>query len=307
MLKIKPQHYLEAHLNVAWLRPESALWDAIASTVISKYEILPPSLDLGCGNGIFSFITAGGNFSIDYDWYMNTKTEGFWDNKDIYDVCNINSLEHYIAEQPEYTFTYGLDHKSNLLQQAGLLNLYDNVIEHDANLHLPFEDNQLQTVFSNILYWLSSPQKALAEIYRILDRNGVALLCIPSPKFYEYCFSYGGHKQNSSLLKKLNRGRNESMHWVMKYDEFVQMAQKNNFKIIGHSGYLSELTLNIWDIGLRPLSPLLIKMANNLKPDNRKDIKREWIETLMEFFLPLYEMDQNNNDEKGFNLFILEK
>ena len=78
MLKINPIDFLKAHLNVAWLRPESALWDAIASTIISKMKLPPPTLDLGCGNGIFSFITAGGDFSIEYDWYKNVDTEGFW-------------------------------------------------------------------------------------------------------------------------------------------------------------------------------------------------------------------------------------
>jgi len=64
MSKINHTDYIKAHLNVAWLRPASALWDVIASTMILKYEIKHPSLDLGCGNGIFSFITAGGEFSV---------------------------------------------------------------------------------------------------------------------------------------------------------------------------------------------------------------------------------------------------
>lgn len=136
---INSNNFLKSHLNVNWLRLESALWDAIASTVISRYEITPPSLDLGCGNGIFSFITAGGDISIDYDWYVNVDTKGFWENRDIYDVCKINRLEKYIAEKPTYNFTYGLDHKPNLLKQAESLDFYENLIEHDANRELPFE------------------------------------------------------------------------------------------------------------------------------------------------------------------------
>ena len=61
------ENYLYVHLNVNWLRPESALWDALASSVISQIPILSPSLDLGSGNGSFSFITAGGTFSSKYD------------------------------------------------------------------------------------------------------------------------------------------------------------------------------------------------------------------------------------------------
>ena len=45
------EEFIEAHLNVYWLRPESALWDAIASSVISRADFVTPSLDLGSGNG----------------------------------------------------------------------------------------------------------------------------------------------------------------------------------------------------------------------------------------------------------------
>lgn len=183
-------NFLKSHLNVNWLRPESALWDAIASTVISRYEITLPSLDLGCGNGIFSFITAGGDISIDYDWYVNVDTKGFWENRDIYDVCKINRLEKYIAEKPTYNFTYGLDHKPNLLKQAESLDFYENLIEHDANRELPFEEGKFKTIFSNILYWLDDVPKVLKEIYRILDKDGITILCIPNTKFFEYCFTY---------------------------------------------------------------------------------------------------------------------
>src|SRR5438093_4598760 len=96
------QSFLDAHLNVSWLRPESALWDAIASSIISQFPIQSPSLDLGSGNGMFSFITAGGDFSIDYDWYRNVDTKGFWDNKDIYDSFVASPMQSAIIKKPAY-------------------------------------------------------------------------------------------------------------------------------------------------------------------------------------------------------------
>ena len=195
---------LKNHLNISWLRPENVVWDTVASSMISQFEITPPSLDLGCGNGILSFITGGGNFSLDYDWYINVDPQGFWENKDIYNVCKVNGLEDYIVERPAYSFTFGLDRKNNLLKQAEAIGLYENLIQHDANLSLPFEDARLKTIFSNILYWLNEPKKSLAEIYRVLDKGGLALLCVPNKKFFDYCFTYHWREKNSILLKKLN-------------------------------------------------------------------------------------------------------
>ena len=307
MSKINHTDYIKAHLNVAWLRPESAFWDVIASTIISKYENNHPSLDLGCGNGIFSFITAGGEFSIDYDWYINVNTEGFWKNKDIYDACKISTLAGFITKKPRYTFTIGLDHKPNLLKQAKALNFYGNLFECDANLPLHFKDEEFKTIFSNILYWLDDVKQSLSEIYRILEGNGIVILCVPNTKFYDYCFTYHWKKKNSELLRLLNRGRSECMHWTSSYNDFVSLAKSVGFDVVDHSYYLSPRLLKMWDIGLRPISPLLVKMANSLTKENRRDIKMEWLETLTEYILPLYEMEIKCKDEGGFHLFVLKK
>lgn len=298
---------LKAHLNAAWLRPESALWDAVASSHILRHKITPPSLDLGCGNGIFSFITAGGRFSINYDWYINVDEARMNDGRDMYDACSISNLKKYIIKNPAYRFTFGLDAKANLLKQASLLGFYDNVIEHDANKRLPFRNGQFKTIFSNILYWLKDLDRSLEEIYRILDATGTALLCFPNETFYDYCVSYQWKEKHSNLLKLLNRGRSEAIHWTISYNEFVKKARKAGFKIASHSYYLLPLTLKIWDIGLRPLSPTLIKMANNLEREKRAMIKKEWMEIAMDFIKPLYETEKKSRAAGGFHLFVVQK
>jgi len=299
--------FLKNHLNVSWLRPENALWNAIASSIISQEEIKSPSLEIGCGNGINSFITAGGNFSEDFDWYLNVETEGFWEKKDIYDTCKINNMDEYIIEKPDYKFTCGLDHKNNLLRQAESLELYDELILHDANQKLPFDDAEFKTVFSNVLYWLNDPEYSLGEIHRILQKGGRALLCLPNSKFKEYSPTFSWREEKSSLLKKLNGGRSDSMKWLISYQEFFTMVDNVDLRIVYHSYYLSSLTLLINDIGLRPISPCLIKMANKLNVEDRQSIKSEWIDTVLEILTPLYQIDKNSKEEGGFHFFVLEK
>lgn len=275
--------------------------------IVSKYEIKAPSLDLGCGNGIVSFVTAGGNFSIDYDWYINVDTEGFWENKDIYDVCKTASLSEYIIERPKYNFTFGLDYKHNLLKQARALNFYESLIEHDAKFRFPFKAESIRTVFSNIIYWLPDLKHSLREINRILIKGGSALLCIPNSKFFEYCFTYKWKKKKSELLRLLNRGRGESMHWTVSYSEFTRLAKSLGFKINDHLYYLSPLILKAWDIGFRPFSSPLINMANSLNRQDRRDIKKEWMETAKKFLPLLLEMERKNKREGGFHFFYIVK
>jgi len=301
------QNIIKTHLNVNWLRPEKALWDTIASILLKNYEIIPPSLDLGCGNGFFNFITAGGTFSLDFDWFKNVDLEGFWDNRDIYDVCLNDDFKEFIVDKPAYSFTYGLDHKKNLLAQARGLHFYDHLIYHDANDPLPFDSESLNTVFSNILYWLPDQGKILLEISRLLKKGGRAIFCLPNVNFYDFCPSYKWRETNSELLRLINRGRSDCLHWATTVDEFGFIAKNVNFEIVDHHFYLSPLILKIWDIGFRPLSCLLIGMANSLADDKRKSIKAEWIETAYSFIKSLYELEKQSKEEGGFHLFVLQK
>ena len=299
--------FLRNHLNVWWLRPESALWDAIASTVISGHKIVAPSADLGCGNGIFSFITAGGKFSLDYDWFRNVD----FSKEDMYDVSKKINVSQHIERAAKYKFDWGIDVKSNLLDQAKGLNFYKNLKLHDISYPLPFEDESLNTVFSNIIYWLRAPEKALKEIYRALNPGGKALLCIPSEKFYDFCPSYKWKnyrsKLHKNLMKAVNLERDRCILHAFTATQFSEMARRAGFTVVDCRPYLSPLTLKVWDVGLRPLSRPLIKMANKLSPKNRREIKDEWIDTCMKYLALLYQMEFEYRGKCGFYLFALRK
>ena len=51
---------LKNFLNAYWLRPETALWRTLDVEAMRTFKGTSPSLDLGCGDGTFSFIRAGG-------------------------------------------------------------------------------------------------------------------------------------------------------------------------------------------------------------------------------------------------------
>jgi hypothetical protein len=43
----------------------------------------------------------------------------------------------------------------------------------------------------------------------------------------------------------------------------------------------------VWDIGLRPIAPLLVRMANELTPQTRLEVKRDWIALFCDLLEPL--------------------
>lgn len=292
---------------MSWLRPESALWDAIASTVVSGFTLASPSLDLGAGNGIFSFITSGGAFSVEYDWYRNVDPTGFWDGRDIYDTFSSTPRPDWIARRPKYPIDWALDAKPNLLRQAEGLGFYRRCVAADAGGRLPFEDDSFQAVFSNMLYWLPSAEAALRELHRILRTGGRAILCLQNDKFIQYCPSYRWRARGSEILRLLNRGRSECGRWTISYATLVSLSKAMGFRIASHTYYLSPLTLLAWDIGLRPLSPVLIRMVQRLSEDGRHAIKVEWMDTLRPFLTELYELDLNDKEQGGYHCVCLEK
>lgn len=290
---------------MTWLRPENVIWDTISSHLIGQELIKAQNiLEVGIGNGYFTFMTLGGRFKKEYDWYFNVNTDDRTEDKDIYDHLNVYNIQHYIANGPGNRLKYAIDHKQNLLKQTEQLGFVDNLILQDANSRIDLRN--VDTIYCNIIYWLNDPIQLLMNFQEIINDKGKIILVFPNSEFYKYCHSYG---LKNNLQKLLNKGRAENIIWHKDLADFEKIIhEKTSLSIIRSQRYLCELTLSTWDIGLRPLSPQLIKMANNLVKAKRTEIKEEWCETLMPFLVDLMTIEiEKGAKEGGFNFVVLEK
>ena len=301
------EEYLKQFLNVYWLRPETALWRTIDCVKMEELKFEKPILDIGCGDGIFSFIRAGGQFGLGFDMYLSVGNfDNFFANADIYNTFNENKLIYDIVQKPKYKIDVGLDWKQALLDKANFIGLYDKLIKHDANYRLPLEDNSFNTVFSNTMYWLDNVEGALREFVRIVTEEGKIILMLPDKNIKNY-YIYNYYLQNKSLWAKLlDRGRYEQMKKCYAYDEWKRFFDSANLEIVSHDTHLSERLIRLWDIGLRPLSPVLIKMANSLGEAKRKEIKEEWIRICYDICKPFLE-EESHQQNNLFHLFVLKR
>jgi SAM-dependent methyltransferase len=305
---------LRALLNVFWLRPETAMWRAIDINAMKSFNFSSPSLDLGCGDGVFSFIRAGGEFSKTFDAFQTVGSlDKFFENEDIFDASD-DSQSPDIVRAPKYKIDVGFDHKKNLLSKASKLSLYKELKEGDANNRLPFDDLSFNSIFSNIVYWLNDPQFVFSEIYRILKPGGQVCLMLPNQTFPEFSFYNQLYVKTKNkewkFLEKLDRGRFEdNFRQAKSGKEWDRLIIESGLSIREHAYHLSKPVIQIWDIGLRPLFPVLLKMVKSMDEKDLINVKKEWIETLDQFLKPLVNMDAliNQNEEPAFHCYILER
>jgi ubiquinone/menaquinone biosynthesis C-methylase UbiE len=304
----------EELLNVYWLRPETALWRELDIRAMKSFNFGDNSLDIGCGDGLFSFIRAGGRFDPRFDAFrLMTGLDKFFEKIDVFDAFS-EMKSPVVVDLPKYKIDCGFDHKDNLLKKAGQLGLYSSLKQGDANQSLPFQTESFSSIFSNIVYWLHDPHAVLMEISRILRPNGRVCLMLPNKtlpefSFYNQLYVKTGD-QNWAFLEKLDRGRfSDNIRQSRSQRTWEQMFKVAGLRVVEHKSHLSKTVIQIWDIGLRPMFPVLYRMANAIPPDEFLGIKHEWISTMRQFLGPLIDLDGSltQGKEPAFHCYILEK
>jgi hypothetical protein len=77
---------LKKFLNLYWIRPETAFWRTLDVLQMKSIKFKKPILDIGCGDGSFSFTNFGGKVDSSFDVYRTINdTSGFFSGVDIHD------------------------------------------------------------------------------------------------------------------------------------------------------------------------------------------------------------------------------
>lgn len=283
---------LRRFLNCYWLRPENAFWMVLRSQVLREVELTEPCVDISCGDGIFSFLHAGGDFDLDFDVFTSVgRLDKVRDeHADMFDHID-QRYRPRITRQPDRTLAVGTDWKQTLLDKAALLNLYDRLVLHDSNLPLPFEDASFATVYCNAIYWVKNIDAFLAETRRILQPGGKAVFEVKLDAVKEYTLEPFRNQLGDRWLELIGRGRFET--WPSMGDQPVweKRFESAGFAVASATPFITRTHAHIWDIGLRPIAPLLIRMAGAVTPETRRAIKADWIDLMTELLLPITQPD----------------
>lgn len=312
-MSVNTDRYLAQLLEIHWLRPETALWRTFDCLLMEKYGgISGRAVDLGCGDGTMSFVMAGGTVD-NYDVFMDVgELQNYNAGADIYNQ-NTNIQLKTQLNQLRYTFEWGVDHKDGLIDKAKrFAPFYKNNLVLDLNQRMPFDDGHFDSAFSNILYWLDDMDKTLSEWRRVIREQGKLLLFVPNKSFKEKAWLYysAPHAGDKKYLNYFDRGYNSLIHQCYSTDEWKGIFLRNGFNVADHHLYLTNPVMDIWNVGTRPIAPLLINMASKLPLEARKDAKAEWVDYFSRFFTPIIEGELDRKvaeNDAAFHFFVLEK
>ena len=260
--------YLRRFLEWNWLKPFDAVWDASVASALASIPLEEPSLDLGCGDGLFMLVASGGRVRLDYDRYTDThlRLRG-----DLYDTGA--SMARIDATPPERVVTVGLDHKAGLLDKARRTATYRYLVQGDGQA-LPFPDRTFATVFCNILYWLPDWRAGLQDMRRVLRDDGRLVLVVPNRTFAAQLRAYhraqqcraAGRMWQARFFEWIDNGRFHTLtrltggldEWRTRLAE-AQLDLSKGIPVV-HVGAIQR-----WDLSTRPVLHGLVLLARALQ------------------------------------------
>jgi len=309
---MKNEILFDQFLNILFLRPENAFMAYRRG--LSIYEIgfdfdKEPSVDISCGDGLFTFVLAGGEMDDSFDMFIDVienKVMQLCEDKktDIFDSYDGNLWKPVIKKKPHFQVTYGTDWKQSLLNKAKKLGIYKNLLLHDNNNPLPFEANSFLRVYTNSIYWVKDIELHIREIYRITAHNGLVLVQIKTDKIMEchpYYWDISWLSKSSRTI--LDRGRAKTWKSIKPIEWWIGKFKGAGFKVEDVKPVYAKDQVLFWHVGLRPIAHFLILLFNRLRLQDRTQLKKKFIS----YIKPLIWDVANIEPEKdsGFECSIL--
>lgn len=300
-------------MNIHWLRPEAGMFKTYDFSVLQDIFPLPePSIDLCCGDGISSFIWAGGEFDITFDMYHSVNTEQMYEQDvDVFDCYQSEKYSDFVTRRPAWAFTCGLDLKESLISKARTLDFYPETVVHNLDEPMPFSE-AFSSAFSTS-FWESATidqcRLRLKNIHAILKPGGRFVFRLHETKLKQMMFRKYYEQFGFEWARRLDRhmyanNPDDSLdiNW------WIETLKHTGFAIKHIHQYVPRLIIWFYLVGFRPMFTSFMKMYRLLDPEKRIDLKRQWLSDLESIFTEfVFEKNIQQLDPSGGTvLYMLE-
>lgn len=277
-MKIKASSFkrLWNYLNIYFLKPFDAVNDTITSELLLDLKWKNNYLEIGSGDGAFSFIMHGGKFSLKYDRYIDVDLS----KNDIFNSKKLKSIE-CSNKNIKYFPNHGIDAREFHVNKMKKINFY-KIPTHSSYEKLPLQTNSYNYAFLYTPHGLNSYSKTIDELSRVLKKgaNLNILVFLDNVKENFLCDSFA--KKTKGKLKiffqELDNGRFKEIANLSKsISEWKFFFKNRNFLISKYRTGLDQIAWRIYDIQTRPILKYLIKIFNYLPINLRTLIKIFWM------------------------------
>lgn len=295
------------YLNIYFLKPFDAINDTLTSYLLYKDEAWQNDyIEIGSGDGMFSFIMHGGSFPLKFDRFIDVDIS----KKDIFDIHKKKILtknNNNLRIRPQISVDANLNHV-NKISEIG----FSKKAIHSSLEDIPLENDKYDFIFFYTAHGLKNFSSSINEAHRILKKNGTLLILLfnsfVKKNFLCHAISKNSKGRISEYFKNLDNGRfheisnysKESSDWKLFFDE-------KGFKFDKEKSGLSGVAWKFYDIQTRPILKFLIKFFNFCSPNLRTLIKLFWMIIIFPFLWVFFFLSSNTIFKSKKNCYLVLK
>lgn len=273
--------------SIYFLKPHDAVNDTLTASLLYRLDWTGPILEIGSGDGVYSYIMHGGYFPLRFDRYLTTDLS----KKDIYDYHKSNIVKSSIVLNTP-NIELALDAKEShvsKIKEIGFakrsqVTVYEN---------LPINSATIKKIFYYTPHGLNDHDAAIREAARILIPGGTMIILVYDSRFKSSFICYRLSQALSGLLARyfsyMDNGRFDEITKLSKSPyEWKLFFRDHGFKIEKCNRGLSATAWKFYDIQTRPILKKLIKFFNCLPNYFRTFLKLIWMIIFYPYILIFY-------------------
>lgn len=280
------------YFNLYFLKPFDAVNDTLTASLLHRFDWSGSFVEIGSGDGVFSYIMHGGAFPLWFDRYLITDLT----REDIYDTHRSGVLPATRRlETPDIKLA--IDARPSHVSKIKEIGFASQAIVSGYE-NLPLPDNAVDNIFYYTPHGLKDHEQAISEAYRILKLGGRMLILLYDERF-----------QTSFLCRRLSRffGGSIGAYFEIldngRYAEITNLAKSRTewnaflnrygFQVEKMFTGLSTFAWKVYDVQTRPFLKLLIRLFNFLPQPLRTTLKLLWMVVWFPFLFVFYLLFSN--------------
>jgi len=278
--------------SLYFLKPHDAVNDTLTASLLHRLDWSGSLVEIGSGDGVFSYVMHGGSFPLRFDRYLLTDLS----KQDIYDSHHADVL-HAAVTLSRPDITLAIDAKESHVEKIREIGFakHSQVAAYEA---LPLPSASVPKIFYYTPHGLNDHEAAIRDAARVLVPGGAMLILLYDAKFTP---SFICHRLAQALPNplgtyffRMDNGRYDEITRLAKSpEEWERFFQRHGFEIEAQHSGLSGFAWKAYDIQTRPLLKPLIRLFGALPGPIRTAAKFLWMIACYPYLVLFYLLFSN--------------